>query len=236
MKLSDYLKQYRKEKNLTQEALAEKLYVTKQAVSKWENDRGLPDIETYKDLSRLLGVSVDTLLGLEEKETQKKTNSKVLLVIILSMVLLIGIVIAILAIINKPKEDEDETLKQALIEKTEEELGVTIPSVKEYDYIDYSDWIIAGNSMLPRNIYYFVFDDEIITIDYTWIRSLSSELIDSIPVNLGEYPETCEFFKIIDLTTGEINIINLNDDRIHSYVLYCLDIEYDRLIVISFEV
>ena len=113
MKLSDYLKQYRKEKNLTQEALAEKLYVTKQAVSKWENDRGLPDIETYKDLSRLLDVSVDTLLGLEEKDTQKKTNSKVLVVIILSMVLLVGIVIAILAIINKPKEDEYETLKQA---------------------------------------------------------------------------------------------------------------------------
>lgn len=236
MKLSDYLKQYRKENNLTQEALAEKLYVTKQAVSKWENDRGLPDIETYKDLSRLLGVSVDTLLGLEEKETQKKTNSKVLLVIILSMILLVGIVIAILAIINKPKEDEDETLKQALIEKTEEELGVTIPSVKEYNYIDYSDWIIAGNSMLPRNIYYFIFENEVIAIDYTWIRSLSNELIDSIPVNLGEYPEICEFFKIIDLTTGEINIINLNDDRVHSYVLYCLDIEYNRLIVISFEV
>ena len=198
MKLSDYLKQYRKEKNLTQEALAEKLYVTKQAVSKWENDRGLPDIETYKDLSRLLDVSVDTLLGLEEKDTQKKTNSKVLVVIILSMVLLVGIVIAILAIINKPKEDEYETLKQALIEKTEEELGVTISSVKEYNYIDYSDWIIAGNSMLPRNIYYFIFENEVIAIDYTWIRSLSNELIDSIPVNLGEYPEICEFFKIID--------------------------------------
>ncbi|MBO4668298.1 MAG: helix-turn-helix transcriptional regulator [Bacilli bacterium] len=234
MKLSDYLKQYRKENNLTQEALAEKLYVTKQAVSKWENNRGLPDIETYKDLSRLLDVSVDTLLGLEEKETQKKTNSKVLLVIISIMVLLVGIVIAILAIINKPKEDE--TLKQALIEKTEEELGVTIPSVKEYNYIDYSDWIIAGNSMLPRNIYYFIFENEVIAIDYTWIRSLSNELIDSIPVNLGEYPEICEYFKIIDLTTGEINIINLNDDRVHSYVLYCLDIEYNRLIVISFEV
>lgn len=236
MKLSDYLKQYRKENNLTQEALANELYVTKQAVSKWENDRGLPDIETYKDLSRLLGVSVDTLLGLEEKEAQKKSNSKVLLVIILSMVLLVGIVIAILAIINKPKEDEDETLKQALIEKTEEELGVSVPSVKEYNYIDYSDWIIAGNSMLPRNMYYFIFENEVIAIDYTWIRSLSGELIDSIPVNLGEYPEICEYFKIIDLTTGEINIINLNDDRVHSYVLYCLDIEYNRLIVISFEV
>lgn len=236
MKLSDYLKQYRKENNLTQEALANELYVTKQAVSKWENDRGLPDIETYKDLSRLLGVSVDTLLGLEEKEPQKKTNSKVFLVIVLSMVLLVGILITIIIIINKPKKDEDEAFKQALIEKTEEELGVSVPSVKEYNYIDYSDWIIAGNSRLPRNIYYFVFDDEIITIDYTWIRSLSGELIDSIPVNLGEYPKICEYFKIIDLTTGEINIINLNDDRIHSYVLYCLDIEYNRLIVISFEV
>ena len=46
MKLADYLKQYRKENNLTQQELADKLFVSKQAVSKWETERGLPDIET----------------------------------------------------------------------------------------------------------------------------------------------------------------------------------------------
>ena len=51
MKLADYLKQYRKENNLTQQELADKLFVSKQAVSKWETERGLPDIETYKSLS-----------------------------------------------------------------------------------------------------------------------------------------------------------------------------------------
>ena len=68
MKLANYLKQYRKENNLTQQELADKLFVSKQAVSKWETERGLPDIETYKSLSTLLNVSVDELLGLENVE------------------------------------------------------------------------------------------------------------------------------------------------------------------------
>ena len=54
MKLADYLKQYRKENNLTQQELADKLFVSKQAVSKWETERGLPDIETYKSTLKMI--------------------------------------------------------------------------------------------------------------------------------------------------------------------------------------
>ena len=53
---------FRKEKGLTQEALAEKTNVTAQAVSKWENDQTCPDIQLLPELSKILGVSVDKLL------------------------------------------------------------------------------------------------------------------------------------------------------------------------------
>ncbi len=53
---------YRKQKNLTQEELASRLGVSPQAVSKWENDMACPDISLLPQLSKLLGVSVDTLL------------------------------------------------------------------------------------------------------------------------------------------------------------------------------
>ncbi|UQZ35516.1 XRE family transcriptional regulator [Paenibacillus sp. PK3_47] len=54
---------YRKLKGLTQEELAQKLGLSFQAVSKWENAQSMPDISLLPELSRILGVSIDKLLG-----------------------------------------------------------------------------------------------------------------------------------------------------------------------------
>ena len=53
---------FRKEKNITQEALAEICGVSSQAVSKWENDLSCPDIALLKTIARTFGVSVDELM------------------------------------------------------------------------------------------------------------------------------------------------------------------------------
>ena len=55
----------RKEKGMTQEDLATRMGVSPQAVSKWENDQTCPDISALPSLSKLLGVTVDELLGCE---------------------------------------------------------------------------------------------------------------------------------------------------------------------------
>ena len=60
----------RRKKNMTQEDLANALGVTPQAVSKWENDLSCPDITLLPQLAKLLGVSVDELLGSTAPETQ----------------------------------------------------------------------------------------------------------------------------------------------------------------------
>lgn len=61
----------RKAKGLTQSALAEKLNVSPQAVSKWETDQAAPDINALYPLAKELGTSIDFLLGEETKpETQ----------------------------------------------------------------------------------------------------------------------------------------------------------------------
>lgn len=59
----------RKNANLTQEDVATKLNITAQAVSKWENDVSAPDISVLVELSDILGVSLDELLG-KERETR----------------------------------------------------------------------------------------------------------------------------------------------------------------------
>ena len=58
----------RKEKELKQDALAEALGVSPQAVSKWENDQTCPDISLLPKLAELLGVSVDELLSGKKQE------------------------------------------------------------------------------------------------------------------------------------------------------------------------
>lgn len=60
--IGNRIQKFRKEKKMTQEELAEKLGVSSQAVSKWENDASCPDISLLPQLCRVLGVSTDELL------------------------------------------------------------------------------------------------------------------------------------------------------------------------------
>ena len=62
-KIGKFIAMTRKEKNLTQEQLAEKLGITKNAVSKWERGLGLMDISLLKPLSNILGVTVTEILN-----------------------------------------------------------------------------------------------------------------------------------------------------------------------------
>ena len=63
MEIKDTLKQLRERKNLTQEQLAERVMVTRQAVSRWETGETQPNTDTLKLLSKEFNVSINTLLG-----------------------------------------------------------------------------------------------------------------------------------------------------------------------------
>ena len=63
MDTKEILLQLRTQKGLSQEELAEQVFVTRQAVSRWENGETTPNTETLKLLSRLFDVSINTLLG-----------------------------------------------------------------------------------------------------------------------------------------------------------------------------
>lgn len=62
MKLNEKIKEYRKIFSLSQEQLAEKLNVSRQVITKWENADGLPEIGNLKAISKLMGISIDYLL------------------------------------------------------------------------------------------------------------------------------------------------------------------------------
>lgn len=69
MTLGEKIKEARKKSGLTQEQFAEKLCVSRQAVTKWESDKGTPDVENLKAISELLNVSIDFLLDDGKKLT-----------------------------------------------------------------------------------------------------------------------------------------------------------------------
>ncbi len=72
MSIGEIIRFYRKEKGFTQSELAEMLGVSIQAVSKWENNVGMPDISQLVPLSKALGVSADTILGVNnDKELEE---------------------------------------------------------------------------------------------------------------------------------------------------------------------
>lgn len=62
-KIGDFIKEQRKKKNLTQEELANKLFVTEKAISRWETGRGTPDISLLIPLSKELDITPSELLS-----------------------------------------------------------------------------------------------------------------------------------------------------------------------------
>ncbi len=66
MEFNEKLQELRKQKGLTQEELADALFVSRTAVSKWESGRGYPSIDSLKELSRFFSVSIDELICPQE--------------------------------------------------------------------------------------------------------------------------------------------------------------------------
>ena len=66
MEFHEKLQELRKKRGLTQEELAEALYVSRTAISKWESGRGYPSIDSLKEISSYFSVTIDDLLSSEK--------------------------------------------------------------------------------------------------------------------------------------------------------------------------
>ena len=76
MELNEKLLELRKQKGLTQAELAEILFVSRTAVSKWESGRGYPNIDSLKAIAKFFGVTIDELLSGEELLTIAEEDSR----------------------------------------------------------------------------------------------------------------------------------------------------------------
>ena len=83
MEFNEKLQELRKQKGMTQEELAEALWVSRAAVSKWESGRGYPSIDSLKEIAKFFSVSIDTLLSGDQiltiaEEDRKQTEARCL--------------------------------------------------------------------------------------------------------------------------------------------------------------
>ena len=76
MEFNEKLQELRKQKGITQEELAQSLYVSRTAISKWESGRGYPSIDSLKTIARFFGVTVDELLSGDEWLTIAEEDTK----------------------------------------------------------------------------------------------------------------------------------------------------------------
>ena len=85
MELGKQIKKYRSELGLSQDALADKIYVTRQTISNWENDRNYPDVRSLVMLSTVFGISLDTLVKEDIRKFDR--DGRVFAVLMLGMIL-----------------------------------------------------------------------------------------------------------------------------------------------------
>ena len=76
MEFNEKLQELRKQRGLTQEELAQSLYVSRTAISKWESGRGYPNIDSLKAIAKFFGVTIDELLSGDELLTIAEEDNK----------------------------------------------------------------------------------------------------------------------------------------------------------------
>ena len=76
MEFNEKLQELRKQRGLTQEELAQALYVSRTAVSKWESGRGYPNIESLKTIAKFFAITIDELLSGDELLTIAEEDNR----------------------------------------------------------------------------------------------------------------------------------------------------------------
>ena len=149
--VGNFIRKKRKAKNLTQKDLAKELGISDKAISKWERGICCPDISLLKDLSSILGVSVNELLSgedidnLEKERTdnvlidsvkqytlvEKKKNKKLLIVTCILLIFYIFVIIWMYLMFNQINYTDGITLETLQNKRSADKL---YDALKSYDY------------------------------------------------------------------------------------------------------
>ena len=184
---------------LTQKELADKLLVTSQAISKWENGRGIPDIEMLQRLSEIFNIDISELLSGNLKP--KKENKKNKFIIILPLIITIIIFLLILILIkmndttefkiSKLASDNDLFNVKGIIAYNNNKKSIYISKVEysnskeEKEYLNLECILYEVNGNIEKRI------SKCDSNNNQNSTSTLSELLNNVELNVDDYSCSC---------------------------------------------
>lgn len=192
-KIGKIIKNIRLEYHLTQQELADKLGVTYQAVSKWENGKNMPDIAILKEISKEFHLDFNELV--EGKQTKKKRSIKLSFIILLC--LMIAIILGVI-IYLKP-QDTDFEFKTLSSNCTNFNISGSIAynQEKSHIYISEVDYCGGNDTTIYEKIECSLYETDGTTetkIDSYESQSASTleEFLKQITFHVDNYASTCK--------------------------------------------
>ncbi len=220
----------RKKNNLTQQQLAEKLCVTSQAVSKWENGRGVPDIDSLRKISKEFNIDISAILD-GEVVSKKKYRKKINFFIFCIICLILGILLGLIIYFNV-KEGDSFRFSSLISDNSLFEIkGVAAYSsdkksiyISHIDYLNNDDkgkeYVVMECALYEKNNNVEKVISQCGKIDSNKIyeakdaKSLK-ELLSNIEFHVDNYTSTCKEL-VADNLYLMINVLNI-DNKIVTY-------------------
>ena len=194
-KVGLFIKDIRKKNGLTQKQFADKLGVTYQAVSKWENGINLPEISILKQISKEFNVSIENIL--EGNNNKLNNNKKIIMISIISLLVVI-ITITILLFINQGKESFKFKTLSTDCEEFNVSGSLAYDKYKSSIYISNINYCGGNDNTIYKEIECNLYEKN--DNSNTKISSCKSEddnvkledYLKNVKLNIDNYIKTCE--------------------------------------------
>lgn len=234
-KIGNLIYKLRTKNNLTQKELADKLSVTSQAISKWENGRGIPDIELLQKLSEIFNIDIAELLAGRINKKRKISNEKKMIIgITIGIVLLLSLLLTVKFLkpdskvedfkISKLASDNDSFHIKGIIAYNHNKKSIYISKVDYFDqeeqkkYLGLECILYENNGTIEKRISECKSEENQNNQMYTL-----SELLEEVEFNVDDYSCSCDIPVCKNLYL-RINAINRDQET----VTYNIPIELDK--------
>lgn len=225
VKVGQLILELRRKNNMTQQQLAEKLSVTGQAVSKWENGRGIPDIDSLRKISQEFNIDITAILDgkyTDKGQSKKSKGALVTAIIILVLVILISVFIYFKLkdngsfVFSSLKSDNSLFEIKGVAAYSNDKKSIYISSIdyvnsddKNKEYVVMECALYEKNANVEKKISQCGKIDNNMSYDSHDAKTLR-ELLSTIEFNVDNYSSTCKRLTQDNLYIV-INVLNVND-------------------------
>ena len=223
--VGEFIKNLRKKNNLTQKEFAEKLGVTYQAVSKWENGKNLPDIVLLKEISKIFKVDINELL--DGKNKKKKKKNLVIVIILVIWILILAVIIGVIY------HNEHTSFEFKTMTSTCEEFTLTGSAAYNKDktsiYISDVDYCGKENNTIYQEIECTLYEDyndikkKIGTCGKDNNKMTLDEFLDTVELNVNNYVASCKMF-----TSSSLSLEIKATDELGQNITYQIPIRLEE--------